>query len=235
MQKKRYLLKLSGEVLKGTSPSIINYDILNGLCERLSKVLNNGNIDLGVVIGGGNIYRGGRGIPGFNRLYGDQIGMMATVINGLAIVERLRAFGIYSNIQSAVKVEGVVDLFNKDKVEETFSKNGVVLFVGGTGNPYFSTDTTAVLRGLQINADYVFKATKVDGIFDKDPHKYNDAKKYDYVTYKEIIEKNIQIMDMTSIIMMAENKMKLMVFNMMQDNHLEKALNGEDVGTIVKE
>lgn len=235
MQKKRYLLKLSGEVLKGTSPSGISYDALNILCERLSKILKNSIAEIGIVVGGGNIYRGGRGVSGFNRLYGDQIGMMATVMNGLAIVERLRAYGIYAVIQSSVKIEGIAELFNRDKVEETFARNGVVVFVGGTGNPYFSTDTTAVLRGLQINADFVFKATKVDYIYDKDPEKHTDAKIVENITFKEIIDKNIQIMDMTSIIMMKENKMKLMVFNMTKEGQLEKALNGETVGTIVKE
>lgn len=235
MKKQRYLLKLSGEVLKGTSSSGISYDALNSLCARISSVIKASDIQIGITVGGGNFYRGGRGVEGFDRLFGDQIGMTATVMNGLAITERLRSFGINAVIQSAVKIEGVVDLFNRDKVEETFKNGGVVVFVGGTGNPYFSTDTTAVLRALQINADFVFKATKVDGIYDKDPHKHNDAKKYQCVTYKEIIEKNIQIMDMTSIIMLSENKMKLMVFNMTEGDLLEKALRGEVVGTIVKE
>ena len=201
-------MKLSGEVLKGTSPSIIDYNILETLCKRITSILNDGlQIELGIVIGGGNIYRGGRGIEGFNRLIGDQIGMLATIMNGLSIVERLRSFGTYAMPFSSVKMDGVVDLFNRDRVDEIFLKNGVCVFVGGTGNPYFSTDTTAVLRALQIGADCVFKATKVDGIYNKDPEKFSDAQIYSNITYERIVEQNIQIMDMTSIIMMKENKM----------------------------
>ncbi|HNZ26189.1 MAG TPA: UMP kinase [Spirochaetota bacterium] len=236
MKKNRYLLKISGEVLKGDLPSGISLEFLNLFCERLAKIILKKEVELGIVVGGGNIFRGVRGeLEGFDRLYGDGVGMMATVVNSLLITERLRYRNIPVLLQSAVKIEGIVDLFNRDRVEEVFEKNGCVVFCGGTGNPFFSTDTTAALRALQINSDCLFKATKVDGIYDKDPEKFSGAKKFDAISYDEIISREIEVMDLTSILMLKKNKQKLMVFNMNDNDSLERACRGEIVGTLVKE
>ena len=236
MNKKRYLIKLSGEVLKGNLPSGISFETVNKFCQNLANLIKTKQIELAFVVGVGNIFRGVTGeIDGFDRLYGDSIGMMATVINSLAIVERLRYYGVKTILQSAVKIEGVANLYNRDDIENVFKDNGAVVFCGGTGNPYFSTDTTASLRALQIKADCLFKATKVDGIYDKDPAKYSDALRYDRITYDEVIHKNLEVMDLTSILMLKKNKMKLMVFNMNDFDSLEKAVNGEKIGTLVEE
>ncbi len=236
MVKNRYLIKLSGEVLKGDLMYGISFSTLDTFCKRIATILNkNNNIELGFVVGGGNIFRGGRNeIEGYDRLYGDKIGMVATVINGLSLAERFKYYNINCTVQSAVNIDGVVGLFDRDKVEETFAKRGVAVFTGGTGNPYFSTDTTAVLRALQIDSKFVIKATKVDGIYDKDPEKFNDAKKIDKLRFHDIIEKELKIMDMTAIQMMRENNMKLMVLNMMKDGALESALSDEIVGSIAE-
>lgn len=236
MSNKRFLLKLSGEVLKGSLPSGISFEALDSTCRRLAGIIKNTKAELGIVVGGGNIFRGGRNqVEGYDRLTGDQIGMMATVINGLSIVERLRFYGIKAIAQSGIQIDGVVDLFNKDKAEETFENGGAVVFCGGIGNPYFSTDMTSVLRGLQIGAEYVFKATKVDGVYDKDPEKFKDAKKFEKITFDEIIKNNIEVIDLPAILMMKKNNLKLMVFSMTNAGDLEKACAGEIVGTIVKE
>lgn len=236
MKKNRYLLKISGEVLKGALPSGISYEFINLFCERLAKIILQKDVELGMVVGGGNIFRGVRGeLEGFDRLYGDSAGMMATVVNSLLITERLRYHNIPVALQSAVRIDGVVDLFDRDKIEAVFEKNGCAIFCAGTGNPFFSTDTTAALRALQIKSDCLFKATKVDGIYDKDPEKFKDAKKFDLISYDEIISREIEVMDLTSILMLKKNKQKLMVFNMNDKDSLEKACRGEIVGTLVKE
>jgi uridylate kinase len=236
VNEKRFLIKLSGEVLKGSRDSGISFEVLDNTCKTLSEIIRTTKVQIGFVVGGGNIFRGGRGqVEGYDRLYGDQIGMMATIINGLSLVERLRFYGIPVVFQSGIKVDGVVDLFNRDLVEENFSRGGAAVFSGGIGNPYFSTDTTAVLRGLQIGAEKVFKATKVSGIYDRDPEKFQDAVRLDQVTFSEMIEKNIEVMDLTAIIMMQKNRLPLMVFNMTEPEALMKACRGEIVGTLVKE
>jgi len=230
--KKRFLIKLSGESLKGTLQYGISYPCVDILCKRLSNIIKKG-VELGFVIGGGNIFRGATcEIDGYDRVAGDNIGMIATVINALTMAERLRYYGVKAIVQSAIKIEGIVDLFNRDIVEETFKQNGAVIFCAGTGNPFVSTDTAAAIKSLQINASALFKATKVDGIYDKDPFKFKDAKKYDTITYDEIISRNLEVMDLTAILMLKKNKMKLMVFNM-DDDSLERACDGETVGTLV--
>ena len=234
LQKKRYLIKFSGEILKNSNQSGIDWEAVDNICKKLALIIKTG-IQLGFVVGGGNIFRGAFGkIKDYDRIIGDQIGMMATVVNSLAFIDRLRANGVFAILQSGIKIEGVADLFNKDRVEEVFNKGGAVVFCGGTGNPYFSTDTTSVLRALQIGANYVFKATKVDGIYDKDPNVFPDAKMYNSISFDKIIEKRLKIMDLTSILLMKENKMKLMVFNMLKGSLLEKACVGEAVGTVVE-
>ena len=234
MKKNRYLIKLSGEIIKGNQESGVSLEAADNLSKKIFSILKK-NIKLGFVIGGGNIFRGAsKIIKGYNRILGDQIGMMATVVNALVLSERMQANGIPTLLQSGIKIDGIVDLFNKEKIEEVFKKKGVVIFCGGIGNPYFSTDTTSALRALQIEAEWIFKATKVDGIYDKDPKKYSDAKFYDSITYNEILEKKLRIMDLSSIILMKENNLKLRVFNIF-DKHdtLEKACSGGKIGTVV--
>ncbi|MCG8571286.1 MAG: UMP kinase [Spirochaetes bacterium] len=235
MKKLRYLVKLSGEVLKGPQSAGIDWDYADKFCERLAKIILTEKVELGLVIGGGNIFRGASGsITGYDRIFGDNIGMLATVMNGLALAERLKHYGVESILQSGLEIPAITGLFHQSEVEDIFSKKGCVIFCGGTGNPYFSTDTTAALRALQIKADCIFKATKVDGIYDKDPHKHEDAKKFKELTYDEIIAKRLKIMDLTAMQLMMENKIPLMVFNMDEPGTLENACAGEVVGTIVK-
>ncbi len=236
MIKKRLLIKLSGEVLKGPLSGGLDWKTIDLVCKKIVSVIKETGVELGFVIGGGNIFRGANhDIENYDRLLGDNMGMMATVINGLALVERFRAQGIDAILQSGVNIDGVAPLFTIDKTEEQFRKGGVVVFCGGIGNPYFSTDTTAALRALQIKADYLVKATKVDGIYDKDPMKYKDAQKYEEITYKEIIDQRLQIMDLTAMQLLSINKMKLLVFSMTEEGALEGICRGEHIGTIVKE
>ena len=234
MKKNRYLIKLSGELLKGKMESGVSLDAADNLSKIIASILKK-EIQLGFVIGGGNLFRGAsKSIKGYNRLLGDQVGMMATVVNALILSERMQANGIPTLLQSGIKIEGIAELFNKEKVEGVFKKNGVVIFCGGIGNPYFSTDTTSVLRALQIEAEWIFKATKVDGIFDKDPKKFPDAIFYESITFNEILEKKLGIMDLSSIILMKENNLKLRVFNFFDKyDTLAKACSGGKIGTTV--
>ncbi len=234
MKKNRVLIKLSGEILKTDRESGISLEAADNLSKKIISI-NKKGIQLGFVIGGGNIFRGAsNSIKGYNRLLGDQIGMMATVVNALTLCERMQANGIPTLLQSGIKIDGVAELFNKEKVEEIFEKKGIAVFCGGIGNPYFSTDTTSALRALQIGAEWVIKATKVDGIYNKDPKKYPDAKLYDSITYDEILEKKLGIMDLSSIILMKENNIKLRVFNIFdKQDSLEKACFGDKIGTTV--
>jgi len=233
--KNRYLLKLSGELLKGDRGSGLCLQTADRIVKRIVPLIKSG-VELGIVIGGGNIFRGASaGIDGYDRRIGDQIGMMATVINALSLVERFRANGVNALPVSAIEIAGVASLFNIDLVESSFKNAGVVVFCGGIGNPYLSTDTTAAIRALQINAQAVFKATKVDGIYDKDPVKYCDAKLYSTITFDEIIKNKLKVMDLSAMILMRDNNMKLMVFSMNDEGMLEKACRGETAGTIVKE
>jgi uridylate kinase len=234
LNNKRFLVKLSGEFLL-ESNSGLSLKKADEICSRLASIVKSG-AKLGFVIGGGNIFRGAFGeIKGYDRLLGDQIGMMATIVNALTLTERLRSYDIPVILQSGINVDGVAGLFNKDKVEEIFEKGGCAVFCGGIGNPYFSTDTTSALRALQINADYVIKATKVDGIYDKDPVKHKDARIYETITFDEIIEKKLGIMDLTAMILMKKNNLKLKVINFNKSETLEKACRGEKIGTSVEE
>jgi uridylate kinase len=234
LNNKRFLVKLSGEFLLDAN-SGLSLKKADDICSRLASIIKSG-FKLGFVIGGGNIFRGAfPEIKGYNRLLGDQIGMMATIVNALTLTERLRAYDIPVILQSGIKVEGVAGLFNKETVEEYFNKGGCAVFCGGIGNPYFSTDTTSALRALQINADYVIKATKVDGIYDKDPVKNKDARMYDSITFDEIIQKKLEVMDLTAMLLMKKNNLKLKVINFNKSETLEKACRGEKIGTCVEE
>ena len=233
MDKKRYLIKLSGEAIKGDQAAGISWEATDNFCKRIAKIIKSG-VELGFVIGGGNIFRGAsQNIANYDRLIGDQIGMMSTIVNALTFKERMQANGVDVLVQSGIKVEGVADLFDRNEVENIFKKGGAVVFCGGLGIPYFSTDTTSALRALQIGAAFVFKATKVDGVYDKDPKKFDNAKFYETLTFDEVIKQDLKIMDMSSILLMKENNLKLRVFNMFDKDSLEKACNDKNVGTLV--
>lgn len=231
--KKRFLLKISGELFKNKE-NALSLEAVDLLAKRLTYVVNK-NVELGIVVGAGNIFRGiSATIKGYDRVLGDQIGMIGTIINALSLKERLLSKGVSSRLVSGIKVEGIADVFNKDYVEECFRRKEIIIFCGGTGNPYFSTDTLSAIRALQINADCLLKATKVDGIYDKDPIKYTDAKFFKQITYDEIIKNRLSVIDLTAVLILKENKMKLRVFNMYKEGILEKACLGEDVGTLVE-
>ena len=233
----RILVKLSGEVLKGSLQAGIDWTVVDTICSEIAGAVKNTKAELGFVIGGGNIFRGATldlNICNYDRLLGDSMGMMATVINALALVERLRGNGVNAILQSGVQIDGIAPLFNADVVERQFKEGGVVVFAGGIGSPYFSTDMTAALRSLQIKADYLAKATKVDGVYDSDPMKNADAKRYEKVSYNEIIEKKLEVLDLKAIQLLAKNNMKLLVYDMTQKGNLEAVCRGEKVGTIVE-
>jgi uridylate kinase len=233
---RRVLLKLSGESLGGPAGKGIDENWLAAYAEEVAEAVKNG-LQVSIVIGGGNIFRGATpdlNIRNYDRLLGDSMGMMATVINALALVERLRGNGVNAILQSGVQIDGIAPLFNADVVERQFKEGGVVVFAGGIGSPYFSTDMTAALRSLQIKADYLAKATKVDGVYDSDPMKNPDATRYERVSYNEIIEKKLEVLDLTAIQLLAKNKMKLLVYDMTQKGNLEAVCRGEQIGTIVE-
>lgn len=233
----RILVKLSGEVLKGSLQAGIDWTVVDTLCSEIAGAVRNTKAELGFVIGGGNIFRGATpdlNIRNYDRLLGDSMGMMATVINALALIERLRGNGVNAILQSGIQIDGIASLFNADTVEYNFKNGGVVVFAGGIGSPYFSTDMTAALRSLQIKANFLAKATKVDGVYNCDPMKCTDAKRYDKISYSEIIEKKLEVLDLTAIQLLEKNRMKLLVYDMTQKGNLEAICRGEQIGTIVE-
>lgn len=233
----RILVKLSGEVLKGSLQAGIDWTVVDTLCSEIAGAVRNTKAELGFVIGGGNIFRGATpdlNIRNYDRLLGDSMGMMATVINALALTERLRGNGVNAILQSGIQIDGIASLFNADTVEHNFKNGGVVVFAGGIGSPYFSTDMTAALRSLQIKANFLAKATKVDGVYNCDPMKCTDAKRYDKISYSEIIEKKLEVLDLTAIQLLEKNRMKLLVYDMTQKGNLEAICRGEQIGTIVE-
>lgn len=199
------------------------------------KQLADAGVEVGIVIGGGNIFRGLSGAQkGFDRVRGDQMGMLATVINSLALCSALEEMGQKCRVLTAVRMEPVGDYYNKQKALRLFEKKNVVIIAGGTGNPYFTTDTASALRAIEIEADIMFKGTRVDGIYTADPEKDPTAKKYQEITYDEILQNNLRIMDLTAITLCKENKMPIYVFDMDTKGNLLKVIQGENIGTLVK-
>ena len=231
---KRIVLKLSGEALKDVKKGdCLDSSILGKLAAELKAVHDNG-VQICVVVGGGNIFRGLNGAKsGVDRTTGDYMGMLATVINGLALMNALEKEGVPVRVQTAIPMEKVAEPFIVRRALRHLEKGRVVIFVAGTGNPYFSTDTTAALRASEVNADCILKATKVDGIYDKDPVKFADAVKYDSLSYMEAIEKRLAVMDSTAFSMCMDNKIPIIVFDMCGDGNIEKAVRGEKIGTVV--
>ncbi len=230
---KRILLKLSGESLMGKQQSGIDAERLSEYVSQIKEAVEMG-VQIAIVIGGGNIFRGLAGVSkGFDRVKGDQMGMLATVINGLALNSAFSAAGVKSRLMTAIRMEPVGELYSRDKAIEALEKRDVVILTGGTGNPYFTTDTASSLRGIEIKADAMFKGTRVDGIYSADPEKDPSAKRYNEITFDEIYNQGLRIMDLTATTMCKENNLPVVVFNMDVKGNLIKVLKGELIGTIV--
>lgn len=230
---KRVLLKLSGESLMGAQQYGIDSERLSEYATQIKEISLLG-VEVGIVIGGGNIFRGLSGAAqGFDRVKGDQMGMMATVINSLALSSALRSVGVKSKVLTAIRMEPVGEFYSKDKAIEALEEGSVVIFSAGTGNPYFTTDTGSSLRGIEIEADAMLKGTRVDGIYTADPEKDPSATKYDKISYDDIYTKGLKVMDLTASTMCKENGLPIVVFNMDKAGNLLKVIKGEQIGTLV--
>lgn len=233
MKYNRILLKLSGEALMGNRQYGIDNDRLKEYAEEIKKVVDLG-CQVAIVIGGGNIFRGLAGAAkGMDRVQGDYMGMLATVINGMALQGALEDAGVMTRLQSAIEMDKVAEPFIKRKAVRHLEKGRVVIFGAGTGNPYFTTDTAATLRAIEIDADVILKGTRVDGIYDSDPEKNADAVKFNSLSFEEVFEKNLKVMDMTAFTLSHENKLPIIVFDMNKEGNLERLIAGENVGTLV--
>jgi uridylate kinase len=233
MQYSRILLKLSGESLSGTGNHGISDDVLNEYSKQVIEVLNKG-CEIAIVIGGGNIFRGISGTEsGFDRLKGDQMGMLATVINSLALESAINRMGAKSRVYTSIRMEPVGELYSRDRVMEAMKNKTVCILSGGTGNPFFTTDTAAALRAVEIGANVLLKGTRVDGVYTSDPEKDSAAKKFDSISFEEVIERRLKVMDTTAFTMCRENNMPIIVFNMNKPGNLIKLINGETIGTMV--
>jgi len=229
----RVLLKLSGESLQGDQHSGIDPAKLREYTLQIGEIVKKG-VQTGIVIGGGNIFRGLSGVAGgFDRIYGDQMGMLATVINSLALKSALVMEGIKARVFTSIRMEPVGEFYTKEKAVEALNRGEVAIIAGGTGNPFFTTDTASVLRAIEIGADIMFKGTRVDGIYTADPEKFPEAEKFDAITFEEIFRRGLKIMDLTATALCMENRMPLVVFNMDVPGNLMKVINGEKLGTIV--
>jgi len=231
---KRIVLKLSGEVLRGgKSGDPIDGGILERVCSQVKDIHDLG-VQVSVVIGGGNIFRGLAGEKrGVDRTTGDYMGMLATVINSLALMDCLEKMGVTTRVQSAIPMNQIAEPFILRRAQRHLEKGRVVIFAAGTGNPYFSTDTTAALRASELHADIIMKATKVDGIYDKDPKKYPDAVKYDHLTFIDALKQRLNVMDSTAFSLCLDNNVPILVFDLNDENAIRKAVMGEKIGTLV--
>jgi len=230
---KRILLKLSGESLAGASKQGIDTQRLAEYAEQVKAIAQKG-VQIGIVIGGGNIFRGLSGAQkGFDRVKGDQMGMLATVINALALASALEAIGQPVRVLTSIRMEPIGDFYSPAKAQRLLDKGNVVILAGGTGAPYFTTDTGSSLRALEIKADVMLKGTRVDGIYTADPEKDPTATKFAEITYDEVIRRGLKVMDLTAIVMCKDNGLPIYVFNMDQLGNLEKVINGESIGTLV--
>lgn len=230
---KRVLLKLSGESLMGEKKYGIDEQRLSDYAKQIAEMSQAG-VQIGIVIGGGNIFRGLSGAnKGFDRIKGDQMGMLATVINSLALSSALSSVGIKNRVLTAVRMEPIGEFFSRDKAVELLEAGYVVIFSAGTGNPFFTTDTGASLRAIEINADVMLKGTRVDGIYTADPEKDPSATKFAEITFDEIYNKGLKVMDLTATTMCKENNLPIIVFDMDTVGNLRRVLNGESIGTLV--
>ena len=228
---KRVLLKLSGEALAGESGFGLDFNVAKRIALEIKELVDMG-IQVGAVVGGGNIWRGRSG-EGMDRTTADYMGMLATCINGLALKDSLEQIGVDTRVQTAIEMKAVAEPYIRRRAVRHLEKGRVVIFSAGTGNPYFSTDTTAALRAAEIEAEVILLAKKVDGVYDKDPHKYDDAKKYDKLTYLEILDQGLQVMDSTATTLCMDNNIPILVFGLDEPGNIRKAVNGENIGTLV--
>ncbi|MBT8258746.1 MAG: UMP kinase [Bacteroidia bacterium] len=233
MKYKRILLKLSGEALMGTRQYGIDPVRLSEYAEEIKEIKSSG-VEVAIVIGGGNIFRGVAGASnGMDRVQGDHMGMLATVINGLALQSALEACDVPTRLQTAIKMNEVAEPFIRRKAMRHLEKGRVVIFGGGTGNPYFTTDSAAVLRAIEVEADVILKGTRVDGIYTSDPEKDSSAVKFDFISFDDVLQKGLKVMDTTAFTLSQENKLPIIVFDMNKKGNLLKVVNGENVGTTV--
>tara|TARA_B100000900_G_scaffold312341_1_gene271155 strand:- start:292 stop:990 length:699 start_codon:yes stop_codon:yes gene_type:complete len=231
---KRYLLKLSGEALIGKYDYGIDPDVVSQISKEIVEVNKTKN-QLAVVVGGGNIFRGaGLAEAGLDRVTGDNIGMLATVINSLALQDSIEKLGIQCRVMSAVRINQISEDYIRRRAIRHLEKDRVVIFAAGTGNPFFTTDTAASLRAIEINADMVLKATKVNGVYNKDPVKHKDAKLYKKLSYNQVINEELKVMDTTAIVLCKENNIPLRVFSMLEKNSLVSIIKGDKIGTIIE-
>ncbi|MCX6145971.1 MAG: UMP kinase [Candidatus Kapabacteria bacterium] len=230
---KRVLLKLSGESLMGDLEFGIDPNTLQDFAKEIASVCHLG-VQIGIVIGGGNIFRGIQAAAhGIHKVSGDQMGMLATVINCIAFQNALEAVGIPTRLQSAIKMEQIAETVIRRRAIRHLEKNRVVLFGAGTGNPYFTTDTAAVLRAIEVEAEIVIKGTRVDGVYDSDPEKNPDAVRFDKITYREVLEKNLRVMDHTAITLCQENNLPIKVINFNEKGNFKRLIMGEEIGSLV--
>lgn len=227
----RILLKLSGEVLAGEKKHGIDFDTVASVCEVIKKCADIG-VQIGIVVGGGNFWRG-RSSGSMDRTRADHIGMLATTMNALAVADTLEAMGVDVRVQTAIEMRQIAEPYIRNKAVRHFEKGRVVIFGCGTGSPYFSTDTAASLRAAEINADVMLKATNVDGVYDKDPNKFDDAVKFNTLTHAEVVEKGYGVMDSTAAALCKDNNIPILVFNLQDPENIFRAVTGEDIGTLV--
>lgn len=229
----RILLKLSGEVLNGGTNVAIDPTVLRNLAEQVKHVVDLG-VQVAIVIGGGNFFRGANlSQSGISRITGDQMGMLATLMNALALRDAFDQAGLSVRVLSAIPLSGVVDLFNRLKAMHHLNRGRVVIFAAGTGNPLFTTDSAASLRGIEIKADVLLKATNVDGVYDKDPNKFNDAKKYEQLTFNTALEKELAVMDLAAFCQSRDHNLPIRVFNIQDQDALKKVVTDPNLGTLV--
>lgn len=234
MKYKRILLKLSGEALMGSRQYGIDPARLKEYAQEIKFVVNQG-VEVAIVIGGGNIFRGVAGASnGMDRVQGDYMGMLATVINSLALQSALEDEGVFTRLQTAITMEAIAEPFIRRRAVRHLEKGRVVIFGAGTGNPYFTTDSAAVLRAIEINADVILKGTRVDGIYTADPEKDTTATKFEQISFSEVMDKGLKVMDMTAFTLSQENKLPIIVFDMNKKGNLLKVVQGENIGTIVE-
>jgi uridylate kinase len=231
---KRILLKLSGEALAGDQGYGIKPDVIKAIAEDIKSAHETGT-EIAIVIGGGNIFRGvSASASGMDRASSDYMGMLATCINALALQDALEKVGVFTRVQSAIEMAEIAEPYIRRRAMRHLEKHRVIIFAAGTGNPYFTTDTAAALRAMEIGAEVIMKATKVDGVYDKDPMKHKDAVKFDELTYIEVLNKRLDVMDSTAISLCMDNKLPILCFNMKQAGNIAKVVTGARIGTIIK-
>ena len=228
---KRVMLKISGEALSGANGFGFDFEVVGRIAREVKTLVDMG-VEVGLVVGGGNIWRGRTG-EGMDRTTADHMGMLATCINALALQDALDGIGVMTRVQTAIEMKEIAEPFIRRRAVRHLEKGRVVIFGAGSGNPYFSTDTAAALRAAEIEADVILLAKNVDGVYDKDPNKFADAKKYDKLTYMEVIEQGLQVMDTTATTLCMDNNIPILVFGISEEGNIKKVMEGQKIGTIV--